>query len=397
MLHLREVEAGLRRNSDPREHRKGAYVSKEDPRLPPASVDAGEPLEPVVQKAMELVPASGCAIELCDHETKTTTVVCGAGDLREIVGSCTLLTRPLTALELASSLSVPLISRGASIGTLGIRDSRRLRSFSRREMDLLGLLADQAVLIVENFKLQGRSTKAASKLEDLVQFLSVVSHDLRTPLSSIIGFTDILITGRAGSLSPLQQEFLGLVKLGAGQLNNLVADLLDISRLTRGELKLYLEEVNLSEVVARMVRQLQPLLAETDIRLVNRVGQSVGVIRADSKRLDQVLSNLLNNAIKFTQPSGTITISSCRRDGEIILCVADTGIGIAEEERVRVFERFYQSAPGLNGRFSGSGLGLAVSKHIVEAHGGRIWVESKVGKGSKFRFSLPSNNNHRMV
>lgn len=390
MLNLRETDAGPGRSGSPRGARRRAVVSKGDAGLAPASVGSGESLEPVVRKAMELLPATGCAIELCEPDTKITTVVCGAGDLQELVGTITLVTRPLTTLELASSLSVPLVSRGIPTGTLGVRDSRRLRPFGRREMELLDLLADQAVLIVENSRLQGHSDKAASKLEDLVQFLSVVSHDLRTPLSSVIGFTDILLGGRAGALSPLQLEFLGLVKLGAIQLNSLVADLLDISRLTRGELKLCLEEVDLSAAVARLVRQFEPLLAETEILLVNHVGRFIGSVQADARRLDQVLSNLLNNAVKFTQPSGTITLSGRRKGWEVVLCIADTGIGIPKEELDRVFERFYQSAPGANGRFNGSGLGLAVSKHIVEAHGGRIWVESKVGKGSKFRFTLPT-------
>jgi len=356
-------------------------------RLAPLAL--AEALEPVVLRAMELVPASGCAVELYDREAAESTVVCGCGDLGGLVGATTISGQPLTALELASSLSLPMVSHGKAIGTLGVRDSYRMRPFGKREMDILGLLADQAGLVVEKSELLGHSTRAASKLDDLVQFLSVVSHDLRTPLSSIIGFTDILMGGRAGDLSQLQTEFLGLVKLGAVQLNNLVADLLDISRLTRGELKLYLEDVRLDEVVGRLVRQFAPLLSETDVKLANRVNRSIGSIKADARRLEQVLNNLLNNAIKFTQPSGTITISGYRRNGSVVLCVADTGIGIPEAEREQVFERFYQCSPGLNRRFSGSGLGLAVAKQLVEAHGGSIWVDSVVGKGSHFRFSLP--------
>ena len=389
MLQLQAVAIGSEQGNDPK-GANGGVGRPEKGFLPCYSYnDTGKLLEPIVHKTIELVPATGCAIELCDQEAKTTTVVCGEGDFSSLVGTSSLHGAPLTALELAAGLTVPLISNGIQIGVIGIRDSRRLRPFGKRETDLLALLADQAVLIIENSKLQDHSAKTVSKFDDLVQFLSVVSHDLRTPLSSITGFTDILLTGRAGKLSPLQMEFLQLVKLGAIQLNNLVADLLDISRLTRGELKLYLEEVDLSLIVARLVRQFEPLLSETNIRLVNRIGPSIGTVYADARRLEQVLSNLLNNAIKFSQPAGTITLTGRRRDGEVVLCVADTGIGVPADEREKIFDRFYQSDPGLSGRLNGSGLGLAVSKHIIEAHGGRIWVESKVGQGSKFRFSLP--------
>ncbi|MHB8992148.1 MAG: sensor histidine kinase [Chloroflexota bacterium] len=355
----------------------------------PLCLAAGEPLQATVSRALQQLPATGCGVDLHDLDHTVSQVVCVGGDLRELLGVVTPLTRPLTPLELASSLSVPLISRGVAIGTIGVRDSRRLRSFGKREMDLLELLADQVVLAVENSRLLQHSSRESAKVNDLLQFLSIVSHDLRTPLSSIIGFTDILLGGRAGDLTDLQQEFLSLVKLGATQLANLVNDLLDISRYTRGELRLNLEQVDLSEAVARQVRQLEPLVAETQIRLVNRVNRCLGRIVADPKRLDQVLNNLLNNAIKFTQPSGTVTVNGYRRNGMVVISVIDTGIGVSKEEQEKIFDRFYQADPGNTGRFSGSGLGLAVSKHIVEAHGGTIWVESEPGRGSRFRFSLP--------
>ncbi len=348
-------------------------------------------LEGVVRRAMELLPSSGSAIELYDASRTSSQVVCAGGEMMDLLGVTSPLSRPLTPLELASGLSAPLVSQdGSCIGTVGVRDSRRLRAFGKRELELVELLADQAVLIVENSALVHHSSRDAAKLQELLQFISTVSHDLRTPLSSIIGFSDILLSGRAGSLTGLQTEFLSLVKLGANQLVNLVDDLLDISRCTRGELRLNYEEVDLAASVARLFKQLEPLVSETQIVLVNRVNRSIGRVPADAKRVDQVLSNLLNNAIKFTQPAGVVTVSGYRRRGEVELSVWDTGIGIAKEEQEKVFDRFYQAEPGLKGRIRGSGIGLTVSKHIVEAHGGRIWVESEPGRGSRFRFTLPT-------
>ncbi|HEX2923641.1 MAG TPA: HAMP domain-containing sensor histidine kinase [Chloroflexota bacterium] len=349
-----------------------------------------ECLDEVVRRAMELLPSSGSAIELYDAGRTTSQVVCAGGEMVDLLGVTSPLNRPLTLLELASGLSVPLVSHGNCIGAVGVRDSRRLRAFGKRELELLELLADQAVLVVENSTLVHHSSRDAAKLQELVQFISTVAHDLRTPLSSIIGFSDILLGGRAGSLNSIQTEFLSLVKLGANQLVNLVDDLLDISRCTRGELRLNYDDVDLSAAVARLLKQFEPLVGETEIVLVNRVNRTIGRVPADAKRIDQVLSNLLNNAIKFTQPSGTVTISGHRRRGEVELCVSDTGIGIPKDEQEKVFDRFYQAEPALKGKIRGSGIGLAVSKHIVEAHGGRIWVESEPGKGSRFRFTLPT-------
>ncbi|TAK28389.1 MAG: hypothetical protein EPO21_22775 [Chloroflexota bacterium] len=346
-------------------------------------------LQPIVRSAMTLLPASGCGVELFDANCTTSEVVCAGGEMIDLVGVVSRLDESPTPLEMSSGLCLPLVSRGAMIGTIGVRDSRWLRVFGKKEKELLGLLADQVVLAVENSRLV-KSSQDSADVNDLLQFLSTVAHELQTPLSSVMGFTDIVLQGRAGELSSLQREFLGLVKLGASQVSNLVNDLLDISRYTRGELQLNCQRVNLSATVSRQVRQFEPLVAETQVQLVNRVHHSIGWVWADVKRLHQVLNNLLDNGIKFTQPSGTVTISGHRRRGEVVLAVTDTGIGIPREEQHRVFDRFYQVDRGPKRRIGGSGLGLAVSKHLVEAHGGRIWVESAPGKGSRFCFTLPT-------
>jgi signal transduction histidine kinase len=230
----------------------------------------------------------------------------------------------------------------------------------------------------------------ADQFGDSLQLLSMVSHDLQTPLSSIGGFVDILLRERTGQINEQQREILGTMKLAAVQLSHLVGDLMDGTRYVRGELELDCDMLDLASTVARQIRLFEPLIADTGVRLINHVGESIGQVWADEQRLHQVLVNLIGNAIKFTHPAGTVTVTGIRRPREIVITVADTGIGLSREDQAHVFDAFYRSAQARRTGIKGSGLGLAVSKFIVEAHGGRIWVESQPGKGSRFSFSLPT-------
>jgi len=230
----------------------------------------------------------------------------------------------------------------------------------------------------------------ADQLGDSLHLLSMVSHDLRTPLSSIGGFVDILLRERTGPINEQQREILGTMKLAAVQLAHLVDDLMDGSRFIRGDLRIECDTVDLASTVARQLRLFGPLIADTDVRLVNYLDSSIGQIWADEQRLNQVLTNLIGNAVKFTHPVGTVTVSGLRRPREVVITVADTGIGLGRDDQARVFDAFYRSAMARRIGIKGNGLGLAVARAIVEAHGGRIWVESEPGNGSRFSFSLPT-------
>ena len=220
-------------------------------------------------------------------------------------------------------------------------------------------------------------------------FLSVVSHELRTPLHSIKGFVDIILMGKTGAINDLQRDFLTTVKESTTNLQRLIDDLLEFSRMEAGQVKLRPEEVSLYEVAERVVEQLSPLAQEGELILLNEIPEEFARIEADPMRMEQVLTNLMTNAIKFTPAEGSVCVSAMDVGNQVRVSVRDTGIGIPEEEQARVFERFYQVDGGPTRSYRGAGLGLTICKFIVEYHHGRIWVESKEGEGSTFFFVLP--------
>ncbi len=220
-------------------------------------------------------------------------------------------------------------------------------------------------------------------------FLSVVSHELRTPLHSIKGFVDIILMGKTGELNDTQTDFLRTVRQQTTHLQNLIDDLLEYSRLESGQVKMRLSKVPLTEVAAAVTEKLKPLADQGQIRLECKLPARLPPIEADRLRIEQVLTNLVDNAIKFTPASGSITILGKDLGGEIQVSVTDTGIGIPQAELERIFDRFYQVDGGSSRPYRGTGLGLTICKHIIEHHHGRIWAESEPNKGSTFHFVLP--------
>ncbi|HIC88760.1 MAG TPA: GAF domain-containing protein [Anaerolineae bacterium] len=223
-------------------------------------------------------------------------------------------------------------------------------------------------------------------------FLSVVSHELKTPLHSIKGFVEIILMGKTGPVGELQRDFLSTVKQQTNHLQRLIDDLLEFSRLEAGQVRLRLELVQPAQVAETVVEKLTPLAEEKGIELRNEIEGQLPVIEADRMRLEQVLTNLVDNAIKFTPVGGRVTVGGRPRNGnEVEMWVRDTGIGIPLEEQERIFDRFYQVDSSTSRAYKGTGLGLTICKHIVAHHGGRIWVESDghPGSGATFRFTLP--------
>jgi len=220
-------------------------------------------------------------------------------------------------------------------------------------------------------------------------FLSVVSHELRTPLHSIKGFVDIILMGKTGEINDLQRDFLTTVKESSTNLQRLIDDLLEFSRMEAGQIKLRAADVSLWGLVDRVAEQLSPLAQQGNLGLVNAVEESIDLIEADPMRIEQVLTNLMTNAIKFTPAGGTVTVSARDIGDEIEVSVRDTGIGIAEDELPRVFERFYQVDSSASRSYRGAGLGLTICEFIVEYHHGSIRAESTLGEGSTFLFTLP--------
>jgi signal transduction histidine kinase len=215
-----------------------------------------------------------------------------------------------------------------------------------------------------------------------------MSHELRTPLNAIIGFSDVLLAGMFGGLTDKQREYVSDIHGSGEHQLALINDLLDLSKIEAGRLALELGTVSIAETLAASVMFVQERAARQSISLDLIAGIDLPLVQADGRKLKQVVVNLLTNAVKFTPPNGRVTLSAGRRDGEIVVSVADTGIGIAAEDQARLFQEFRQVRHGRASE-EGTGLGLALSKKLVELHRGRMWVESEVGKGSTFSFTIP--------
>lgn len=221
------------------------------------------------------------------------------------------------------------------------------------------------------------------------EFVSTVSHELRTPMTSIKGYTDLLFMEVVGRLNEDQKRFLEIIKSNADRLTMLINDLLDISRIETGRVKLELQPLKMEDVVREVVSSLQGQIEKENQTLTLKVPSNLGLVLADRDRLAQILTNLVSNANQYTPKGGNITISLSRAEDTIRVDISDTGIGIPLEEQGKVFERFYRGSHPVVQQSSGTGLGLSIVKMFVEMHNGRIWVDSEPGKGSTFTFILP--------
>lgn len=219
-------------------------------------------------------------------------------------------------------------------------------------------------------------------------FVSIVSHELRTPLTSIKGYLDLLLMGASGEFNKQQQSFLQIAKDNAERLHELVSDLLDLSRLDSGRIELDVQVVSLADLVRRVATHLKKEYEDRGLSLTLELPDTLPEVFADSRRVEQVLTNLLSNACKYTQQGGA-TVRAGVSQGELLVEVADTGVGISPEDQEQLFTRFFRADDTAVRQQTGTGLGLSITKSLVELHGGQIWVESQVGQGSTFRFTLP--------
>ncbi len=263
--------------------------------------------------------------------------------------------------------------------------------------DEIGRLADafriMAVQLKENFdkiEAQMAALEHMDKLKD--EFMANTSHELRTPLNGIIGLADSMLDGAAGTLNERQQYNLSLIVSSGRRLSNLVNDILDFSKLRHHELHLHFMPLDLHSIADVVLTVSRILVKEKDIDLINELDAQLPAAHADENRVQQILYNLVGNAVKFTE-HGTVRVSGEVRQNMVAITVSDTGIGIPLEKQTRIFEPFEQGNGSISRQYGGTGLGLAVTKQLVELHGGQILVESEAGNGAAFTFTLPVSQN----
>ncbi len=221
------------------------------------------------------------------------------------------------------------------------------------------------------------------------EFLANMSHELRTPLNAIIGFSQVLREKLFGEVNEKQEEYLDDILSSGNHLLSLINDVLDLSKVEAGQVELEIAPFSLRDALERGVVMVRERATKDGVRIGLAADSEVDVVEGDERRIRQVIFNLLSNAVKFTPAGGTVDVGATQVDGEVRVSVADAGPGIAPEDHERIFEEFQQTDAGVEQR-EGTGLGLALSKRLVELHGGRIWVDSELGTGSTFVFTLPA-------
>jgi signal transduction histidine kinase len=278
--------------------------------------------------------------------------------------------------------------------------------------ELITILTNQIGQALENARLFEKTWRAQQDLEKKVEertaelklvleevkriskrksdFISSVSHELRTPLTSIKGYASILLAGKLGELPKEIHNRLDKINRHSDELAHLVNDLLDISRIESGKVIMKQEPQDLNSLIEKVIDLLSVQLKERGLETyIKQIPADAAVVFVDRNQIERVFINLIGNAIKFTPPKGKITVSAHKADKEVQLDITDTGCGIPEQAKEAIFEEFYRVDNPINEQVKGTGLGLALVKHIIEAHGGRIWVKSKEGAGSTFSFTLP--------
>ena len=301
------------------------------------------------------------------------------------------LREALIAIGTRALLAIPLLHENRLLGGLVI--SRRTPGeFAREAVDLLIAFATQSALAIQNARLfveierKSRQLEAASQHKS--EFLANMSHELRTPLNAIIGFSEVLAEGMFGEINDKQAEYLRDILESGRHLLSLINDILDLSKIEAGRMELEPADFDLPSAIGNALTLVRERAGRRGITLGREIDDRVGVIRADERKVKQVLLNLLSNAIKFTPEGGRIDVRAGVTDRTVEVSVADTGVGVAPEDQEAVFEEFRQVGTA-DKKVEGTGLGLALSRRFVELHGGRIWVKSRVGQGSTFTFTLP--------
>lgn len=297
--------------------------------------------------------------------------------------------------ETRAEAAIPLRIGTRIIGAIDIQ-STSANAFSEDEVSVLQTLADQVAVAIDNARSFELSQQAVMEMREIdrlkTQFLANMSHELRTPLNSIIGFSRVILKGIDGPVTELQQQDLTAIYNSGQHLLGLINDILDLAKIEAGKMELAFDEVNITDVVSSVLSTTSGLVKDKPIELKRSIEPNLPTVRADAIRVRQVLINLLSNAAKFTE-QGEISVNvnlvtSSNGRNEIRVSVKDTGPGISEKDQEKLFQPFSQVDDSPTRKTGGTGLGLSICQQLINMHGGRIWVESEVGAGSTFHFTL---------
>jgi len=373
----------------------------------------------IIQSATELTHTEACSIMLLDRRTGELHFAQWVGEgsegLRDvsvpldnsIAGWIVRNRKPLLIRDAKSDdrwhpevdrriefdtrsiLGVPLLVKDEVIGVMELLNKIDEEGFGQDDIQIASTLAAQAAIAIENARLLDELQQAYNDLAELDRlksdFVSVASHELRTPLAVILGYASFLREEVDGEIG----EQLGIVLQSAMRLRSIIDDMVNLRHVDTGETQLERDVFSMSELISEVANEFAQLARAKRQILRLELPDDPLKIDADRQKLYLVLANLVSNAIKFSPPEGRVQISGRRKGDEVWIEVMDTGIGIPERDYYRIFDRFYQVEPSLTRRHEGMGLGLPIAKSMVELHEGRIWVESVVGKGSRFTVVLP--------
>jgi PAS domain S-box-containing protein len=392
-----------------------------------ASLDLQIVLERIAIHARNLVGADDSRVYLLEPDGQTLRAIVAQGQYAEKfkatplrldesvigdvvrTGSAKVIDRATPDLRMAPALEslsgpltvmcAPLLSKGKVTGVMVLDRVSKHGSFKQPDLDFLIGLSGQAIITIENAQMFAREQQRAAELASALErqreldhlkseFIQNVSHELRTPLAIVRGYAELLASGDLGKLLPEQQPPADIIARRARMLSNLMDDLTAILEVeTQGAKQ---EPVDLAELVHTLLADFQAAAKMARLTLAAEVAPDLPYVSGDPNHLRRVLDNLFSNALKFTPAGGSITLCAQREGPNVTLKVTDTGVGIPMDKLDRIFERFYQVNGSMTRRYGGVGLGLALVKEIVEAHGGHIVVESEVGRGSAFTVTLPA-------
>ncbi len=316
-------------------------------------------------------------------------------------------------LDVSSFISVPLLIQNAVSGYLIVGNAAKNRRVSRSDAELLSVLANEIGAAIDNARLyeqlwkshrdleariQERTRELAKANEELVRmnkmksdFVSAVSHELRTPLTSIKGYANILMSGKLGDVNDAVKERLGKIDKHSNNLTKLINDLLDIARIESGRVEMMPKAIAVKDLIDGVADLIKPQLKDKGLSLQIEIAPDAKQITADVSQIERVFINLLSNAIKYTPKGGSILVRASSNHTGYRFDVADTGVGIGPDDLPKLFQEFFRANNQTSHEQQGTGLGLSLVKRIIEAHRGKIWVESQVNKGTTFSFTLPKS------